>query len=131
MEKVTPFLMFEGNAEEAMNFYTSVIEDSKITSISRYGAEGPGKEGTVIQGSFTLKGQEFMCIDSFVNHEFTFTPAFSIFLTCSHEEEINHLFEKLTEGGSILMPLGDYSFSKKFGWIADKFGVSWQLSLPW
>lgn len=130
MEKVTPFLMFEGNAEEAMNYYTSLIEESKITSIARYGADGPGKEGSVIMATFTLKGQEFMCIDSYVQHEFTFTPSYSTFLTCSSEQEIDDLFENLSEGGSILMPLGDYSFSKKFGWIEDKFGVSWQLTLP-
>jgi predicted 3-demethylubiquinone-9 3-methyltransferase (glyoxalase superfamily) len=130
MEKVTPFLMFEGNAEEAMNFYTSLVQDSNITSISKYGADGPGKEGTVFQATFTIKGQEFMCIDSYVNHEFTFTPSFSIFLTCSTEEEIDLLFEKLSDKGSVLMPLGDYSFSKKFGWTVDRFGVSWQLSLP-
>lgn len=130
MEKVTPFLMFEGNAEEAMNFYTSLVQDSNITSISKYGADGPGKEGTVFQATFTIKGQEFMCIDSYVNHEFTFTPSFSIFLTCSTEEEIDLIFEKLSDKGSVLMPLGDYSFSKKFGWTVDRFGVSWQLSLP-
>lgn len=130
MEKVTPFLMFEGNAEEAMIFYTSLVQDSNITSISKYGADGPGKEGTVFQATFTIKGQEFMCIDSYVNHEFTFTPSFSIFLTCSTEEEIDLLFEKLSDKGSVLMPLGDYSFSKKFGWTVDRFGVSWQLSLP-
>ena len=93
MEKATPFLMFEGNAEEAMNFYISLIEDSEITRISRYGADGPGKEGSVIQATFTLKGQEFMCIDSNIQHEFTFTPSFSIFLTCSTEEEIDHLYK--------------------------------------
>lgn len=130
MEKATPFLMFEGNAEEAMIFYTSLVQDSNITSISKYGADGPGKEGTVFQATFTIKGQEFMCIDSYVNHEFTFTPSFSIFLTCSTEEEIDLLFEKLSDKGSVLMPLGDYSFSKKFGWTVDRFGVSWQLSLP-
>jgi predicted 3-demethylubiquinone-9 3-methyltransferase (glyoxalase superfamily) len=130
MEKATPFLMFEGNAEEAMKYYTSLIEDSGIISISRYGAEGPGKEGSVIQATFSLKGQEFMCIDSNIHHEFTFTPSFSIFLTCSSEAEIDQLFEKLSEDGSVLMPLGDYSFSKKFAWTVDKFGVSWQLNLP-
>jgi predicted 3-demethylubiquinone-9 3-methyltransferase (glyoxalase superfamily) len=130
MEKATPFLMFEGNAEEAMKYYTSFIEDSGIISISRYGADGPGKEGSVIQATFSLKGQEFMCIDSNIHHEFTFTPSFSIFLTCSSEAEIDQLFEKLSEAGSVLMPLGDYSFSKKFAWTVDKFGVSWQLNLP-
>lgn len=130
MEKATPFLMFEGNAEEAMKYYTSLIEDSKITSISRYGSDGPGQEGSVILATFTLKGQEFMCIDSNIHHEFTFTPSFSIYLTCSSEDEIDQLFEKLSEAGSVLMPLGDYSFSEKFAWTVDKFGVSWQLNLP-
>jgi predicted 3-demethylubiquinone-9 3-methyltransferase (glyoxalase superfamily) len=131
MEKVTPFLMFqEGNAEEAMNFYTSLIEDSAITNIIRYGANESGDEGTVMQAFFTLKGQEFMCIDSNVKHQFTFTPSFSIFVTCDTEEELDHLFEKLNEGGQALMPLGNYGFSKKFGWLNDRFGVSWQLNLP-
>jgi len=126
-----PFLMFQdGKAEEAMNFYTSLIEDSEITSITRYGKNEAGDEGTVMQATFTLKGQEFMCIDSHVKHEFTFTPSFSIYLTCSTEEELDTLYEKLLENGQALMPLGDYGFSKKFGWINDRYGVSWQLNLP-
>lgn len=130
MTKVTPFLMFEGNAEEAMNYYTSLIEDSEITSITRYGANEAGTEGSVLHATFSLKGQEFMCIDSNVKHEFTFTPSFSLFITCETEEEIDRLYENLIEGGEALMPLGNYFFSKKFGWIVDKFGVSWQLNLP-
>jgi predicted 3-demethylubiquinone-9 3-methyltransferase (glyoxalase superfamily) len=70
-----------------------------------------------------------MCIDSNIKHEFTFTPSFSMFITCDTEEEINRLYENLIEGGNALMPLDDYSFSKKFGWIVDKFGVSWQFNL--
>lgn len=130
MSKVTPFLMFQGNAEEAMNYYTSLIEDSKITSIIRYGANEAGEEGSVMQATFSLKGQEFMCIDSNVKHEFTFTPSFSMFITCDSEEEIDSLYENLIKGGEALMPLDDYSFSKKFGWIVDKFGVSWQFNFP-
>ncbi|HEU5141214.1 MAG TPA: VOC family protein [Bacillales bacterium] len=131
MEKVTPFLMFQGGkAEEAMNYYTSLIEDSEMTSITRYGANEAGDEGTVMHATFCLKGQEFMCIDSNVKHEFTFTPSFSIYLTCDSEEEIHNLYEKLLTDGQALMPLGDYGFSKKFGWINDRFGVSWQLNLP-
>lgn len=81
MKSVKPFLMFQGGvAEEAMNFYTSLIEDSEITSIVRYGANEGGDEGTVMQATFTLKGQEFMCIDSNLKHEFNFTPSFSIFI---------------------------------------------------
>ncbi|MDT3766113.1 VOC family protein [Priestia filamentosa] len=130
MKKITPFLMFQGNAEEAMNYYTSLIEDSEITSISRYGANGPGAEGSVLQATFLLKGQEFICIDSNIKHEFTFTPSFSLFITCDSEEEINRIYENLTDGGGILMPLDNHGFGKKFGWIVDKFGVSWQLNLP-
>ncbi|WP_282154764.1 VOC family protein [Cytobacillus gottheilii] len=131
MEKVTPFLMFQdGKAEEAMNFYTSLIEDSAITNIVRYGANESGDEGTVMQATFTLKGQEFMCIDSNVKHQFSFTPSFSIFVTCNTEEELDNIYQKLSEGGQALMPLGDYGFSKKFGCLNDRFGVSWQLNLP-
>jgi len=131
MEKVMPFLMFQdGKAEEAMNYYTSLIEDSEITRIVRYGANESGDEGTVMQATFTLKGQEFMCIDSNVKHQFSFTPSFSIFVTCSTEEELDNLYQKLNESGEELMPLGDYGFSKKFGWLNDHFGVSWQLNLP-
>lgn len=130
MSKVTPFLMFQGNAEEAMIYYTSLIGDSEITSITRYGVNEPGEEGSVKQATFSLKGQEFMCIDSNVKHEFTFTPSISLFITCDTEEEINRLYENLNEGGGVLMPLDDYPFSKKFGWVVDKFGISWQLTLP-
>lgn len=131
MKKVVPFLMFQdGKAEEAMKFYTAQIEDSEITGIIRYGANEAGQEGTVMQATFSLKGQEFMCIDSHVKHQFSFTPSFSIFLTCSTEEELDNLYEQLGEGGQTLMPLDNYGFSKKFGWVNDRFGVSWQLNLP-
>lgn len=128
-QKITTFLMFEGKAEEAMNFYTSLFDQSEIVSISRYDENGPGKEGTVIQAMFTLHGQEFMCIDSYVNHNFTFTPAMSLYVTCDTEEEIETAFNKLAEDGAVLMPLGAYPFSKKFSWLNDKYGVSWQLTL--
>jgi len=130
VKKVTPFLMFQNaDAEEAMNFYVSLVEGSEIKSIVRYGANEPGDEGTVMLATFSLKGQEFMCIDSNVKHAFTFTPSFSIYLTCSTEEELNLLYQKLLEGGQALMPLDNYEFSKKFGWVNDRFGVSWQLNL--
>jgi predicted 3-demethylubiquinone-9 3-methyltransferase (glyoxalase superfamily) len=129
LSKVTPFLMFQGTAEAAMNYYISLIEDSEITSITRYGANQPGDEGTVMLATFSLKGQEFMCIDSNIKHEFTFTPSFSIYITCDSDEEINGLYENLSSGGALLMPIDNYGFSKKFGWIVDKFGVSWQLNL--
>ena len=128
-QKITTFLMFQdGNAEEAMNFYISLFDNSEIVNITRYGANEAGKEGTVIHAIFSLNGQEYMCIDSNVKHEFTFTPAMSLYVTCDTEDEINKLFEKLSEGGQILMPLGSYPFSERFGWVNDKFGVSWQLT---
>src|SRR5690606_4216829 len=131
MKNIKPFLMFQrGIAEEAMNYYTSLIEDSEIKNITRYGAEGASEEGTVIQAVFSLKGQEFMCIDSHVDHDFTFTPSFSIYLTCDTEEEIDSLYNKMMENGKALMPINNYGFSKKFGWLVDQFGVSWQLNLP-
>lgn len=130
MKSAKPFLMFQGGvAEEAMNFYTSVIEDAEITSIVRYGANEGGDEGKVMQATFSIKGQEFMCIDSNLKHEFNFTPSFSIFITCDTEEETDSLYEKLLEGGHPLMPIGDYGFSKKFGWLNDRYGVSWQINL--
>jgi predicted 3-demethylubiquinone-9 3-methyltransferase (glyoxalase superfamily) len=129
-QKITTFLMFEGNAEEAMTFYLSLFEDAEVVSISRYGPDGPGKEGTVQQATFSLAGQSFMCIDSPVKHEFSFTPAMSLFVQCASEAELDRRYAALAEQGAELMPLGNYGFSAKFGWVNDRFGVSWQLNLP-
>jgi predicted 3-demethylubiquinone-9 3-methyltransferase (glyoxalase superfamily) len=128
--KVSTFLMFEGKAEEAMNFYVSLFDGAAVARIQRYGKEGPGKEGSVVVASFTLKGQNFMCIDSYVKHGFTFTPATSIFVDCESEAEVDTLFNKLSDGGKVLMPLDQYPFSRKFAWVADRYGVSWQINLP-
>lgn len=128
--KITTFLMFEGRAEEAIDFYVSLFPESKIVSITRYGPEGPGAEGSVVHAVVTLAGQQFMFIDSHVKHAFTFTPSISLFVTCSSGTEIAILAEKLADGGEILMPLDTYPFSRKFAWVADRFGVSWQLNLP-
>lgn len=127
--QISTFFMFEGKAEEAMNFYTSIFDNSEILSISRYGANEAGPEGTVLHATFSLNGQEFMCIDSFVKHDFSFTPSISLYVTCDTEEEIDRAFEKLSQDGSVLMPLAAYPFSEKFAWVADKFGVTWQLTL--
>lgn len=129
MQKIKTFLMFEGSAEEAINFYVSLFPDSEIKSISRYGENEAGPAGTVQHALFSLNGQLLMCTDSFVKHGFTFTPAISLHVTCGTEGEIDSLFAKLSEGGQILMPLDAYPFSRKFAWINDKFGVSWQLTL--
>jgi predicted 3-demethylubiquinone-9 3-methyltransferase (glyoxalase superfamily) len=126
---VRPFLMFEGRAEEAMNFYVSLIPGSEITSIARYGPGQPGPEGSVMLATFTVAGQAMMCSDSFVKHGFTFTPASSLFVECESEEELQRLAAALAEGGAELMPLGSYGFSRQFAWVNDRFGVSWQLNL--
>jgi predicted 3-demethylubiquinone-9 3-methyltransferase (glyoxalase superfamily) len=127
---ITPFLWFDGKAEEAMNFYVSLFPDAKVLDISRYGPNQPGKEGTVMKASFSIGNQAVMCIDSPAKHDFTFTPAFSFFVDCESDGQLGRLFSVLSAGGAILMPLDNYGFSRKFGWVQDRFGVSWQLNLP-
>ncbi|MBW7477338.1 VOC family protein [Paenibacillus oenotherae] len=123
-QKITPFLMFTGQAEEAMNFYISLFDDSGITSMLHH------EDGTVLHAVFTLNGQTFMCIDSNLDHGFTFTPATSLFVNCNSSEEIDAIYAALTQEGAILMPIAPTPVSDKFAWVNDKFGVSWQLNLP-
>ena len=129
MPVIRPFLMFQGRAEEALNFYVSLFPASVITNIARYGSAGPGAEGSVMRADFSLGGQSVVCIDSPVKHDFTFTPAFSFLVDGQTAEEITRLFTTLADGGTELMPLDNYGFSQKFGWLNDRFGVSWQLNL--
>lgn len=128
--QITTFLTFQdGNAEEAMNFYIDIFENSKITEIKRFGAEGPAPEGSILMARFELNGSQFACSDSYVKHSWNFTPGVSNFVDCQTNTELENLFKNLAEGGKILMPLANYGFSEKFGFIEDKFGVSWQLNL--
>ena len=115
MQKITPFLWFDGKAEEAMNFYTSIFKNSKIGRINRYGEAGPGPKGTVMSVTFQLEGQEFYALNG--GPEFTFTPAVSFFVNCETQEEVDEFWEKLSEGGEKHGP----------GWIKDKYGLSWQV----
>jgi len=124
---ITPFLMFEGAAEAAMNFYASLFPGSTIDSVTRYGASGPGPEGSVMQAAMTLKGQKLFFIDSPVKHAFTFTPAISLMVDCDSAAEVDRLFNALSEQGKTLMPLDAYPFANRFAWVNDRFGVSWQL----
>lgn len=126
---VTPFLMFEGKAEEAMNFYVSVIPDSRVGAIERYGADGPGAEGFVQTATFSIGGLTVICSDSSVHHAFTFTPSTSLFVESASEDELHRLVDALGAGGKFLMPLGNYGFSREFAWLNDRYGVSWQLNL--
>ena len=130
MQQIKTFLMFEGGAEQAMTFYLSLFEDAEVVSMVKYGADGPGPEGSVMVAVFQLAGQQFMCSDSYQHHGFTFTPSVSLFVDCADEAELDRLYGALVEGGGALMPLADYGFSKKFGWVNDRYGVSWQLNLP-
>ncbi|MEW9551069.1 VOC family protein [Nonomuraea sp. NPDC050783] len=130
-QKITTFLMFQnGDAEEAMTFYQSLFEDAKVVSLARFEPGEPGPEGKVKHAVFTLAGQEYMCIDSPVRHGFTFTPSISLYVDCASEEEIDRLYAALLEDRTPLMALGSHGFSTKFGWVNDRFGVSWQLNLP-
>jgi predicted 3-demethylubiquinone-9 3-methyltransferase (glyoxalase superfamily) len=130
MTKVTPFLMFQrGKAEEALDFYVATVPDSRIVSMQRFGPEGPGPEGTVLRAVVEIGGQPVMAHDSFITHGFDFTPSWSLFLECADEAEFERLWAALSEGGATLMPPDDYGWSRRFGWLADRFGVSWQLNL--
>lgn len=126
---IRPFLMFEGDAEEAMTFYVSLFPDGDVVHVTRYGPEGAGAEGTVLTASFTIGGQTVLCSDSPVKHGFSFTPSVSMFVECPSEDEIARLATALADGGEILMPLDNYGFSRRFTWVNDRFGVSWQLNV--
>lgn len=129
-QQIITSLTFQKNdAEQAMNFYVSLFENSKIIDVKRWGKEGPGKEGTIMQAIFELNGQKFLCSDSPPVHDWDFTPAVSNYIECKNESELERLFSKLSENGTVAMPIDNYGFSQKFGWVVDQFGVSWQLNL--
>lgn len=129
MKSMTPFLMFEGSAEAAMNLYVAVFPGAAILEIERWGAGEPGAEGSVKGARFSVAGQTVRCFDSPVKHAFTFTPASSLFVECDSDEEIDRIAAALGEGGGVLMPLANYGFSRRFTWLNDRFGVSWQLNV--
>ena len=129
-QRVSTFLMFSGNAAEALDRYSVLFRDMEIVSIERQPSEGEDGAELVKQAHWRLADQNFMAIDSTVDHGFSFTPAMSIFFNCDDEDEIDRLFEGLSDGGQVLMPLDSYPFSQRFGWVEDRFGVSWQLNLP-
>src|SRR5690554_6511702 len=129
MTTARPFLMFQrGNAQPALDLYFSVFPDSRMVQVERW-AEGEGAAGTIKTAVFTLCGREFMCSDSPNEHAFDFTPSTSTFVEFDSTAELEWAFVLLAEGGEVLMPLDDYGFSQRFGWVNDRFGVSWQLNL--
>jgi predicted 3-demethylubiquinone-9 3-methyltransferase (glyoxalase superfamily) len=122
--------MFQGaKGRAALDFYVEHLPDSRIDSLELFGADGPGPEGTILRAHATIAGQKVMVHDSFITHGFDFTPSFSFFVACTDEAEFDRLFATLSEDGGVLMPPGNYGWSRKFGWLNDRFGVSWQLDL--
>lgn len=134
MQRLVPFLMFcgdgHGRAEEAIGWYCSIFDDSRIVKIDRYGPGDPEPEGTVRVAEFEIGGNPVRAIDSAAPHAFTFTPAISLWVDCTTDDELRRLAAALGEGGTMLMPVGAYGFSPLFCWVADRFGVTWQLNLP-
>ena len=127
-KSITPFLMFQnGDAEDAMNFYLSLFPHSSIRSIERFGAEGPGKQGSVMTGILSLNGQAIMFLDSPVKHNFSFTPASSLFVECENAEEVDRLFAALSDGGKVLMAMEETFFASRFGQVQDRFGINWMI----
>jgi len=124
-----PFLMFQGEAEEAMTFYVSLFDDGEVLDLVPYGRENPGLEGKVSRGVFTIGSLSVMCFDSPTPHAFGFTPAISLFIAFDDDGAFERVCDALLENGQALMPRDDYGFSRQFAWIQDKFGVSWQLNL--
>ena len=127
---VRTFLMFEGDAQAAMSLYASVFPGFRIERVERYGPGEQGAVGTVERADVDLSGHRLVVTDSPIKHEFTFTPSVSLFVDFASAGALDAAFAKLAEGGTVLMPLDDYGFSRRFGWCNDRFGVSWQLNLP-
>ena len=122
-------LMFEGHAEEAMNFYVSLFKNAEIVEIQRYGPGEMGAEGSIKVASFKLGSQRMSCIDSPIKHQFGFTPSISLVVDCVDESELDLMLDRLSANGQVLMPAANYGFSRRFGWVTDRFGASWQLTV--
>ncbi|HEY9593627.1 MAG TPA: VOC family protein, partial [Spirochaetia bacterium] len=127
MRKITPCLWFDTQAEEAAAFYTSLFERSRVTGNVRFTEAGPRDAGSVMMVTLELLGEEYLALNG--GPEFTFTPAISFFVSCRTAEELDRLWGELSHGGSVLMELGAYPFSPRFGWLNDRYGLSWQLNL--
>ncbi|MCG3180370.1 MAG: hypothetical protein BIFFINMI_02730 [Phycisphaerae bacterium] len=126
---ISPFLLFVGSAEEAMNFYVGLFPDSRIDRVQRFGPGEAGKEGTIKRADFTLAGRPMICFDSPPVHAFDFTPSLSLFVECADEAQFEKFFEQLSAKGEVLMPPDNYGFSRRYAWVNDRFKVSWQLNV--
>lgn len=119
-----PFLMFQGDCEEALTFYADVIPGAAVAAVHK------GADGKVAMARLSIAGLEIMANDSPPVHDFTFTPSTSTFLTVDTEADVDAVAGELGRGGKTMMPAGNYGFSKRFAWVQDRFGVSWQINLP-
>jgi predicted 3-demethylubiquinone-9 3-methyltransferase (glyoxalase superfamily) len=126
---VRPFLTFEGSAEAAMSFYVSLFPDGEVLSVTKHTTGDTNIDRMVMLAEFTVAGQRLLCSDSPIHHQHTFTPSLSLHVESNDADEIARLFSALAVDGRVLMPIGDYGFSQRFGWVNDRFGVSWQLAL--
>ena len=130
MTTAKPFLMFQGGtAQAALDLYFATFPDCGMVRVERYAEGQGGPAGTIKVAVFKLCGTEFMCSDSPIRHGFSFTPSSSIFVDFDSADDLGRAFLVLSDGGQVLMPLDNYGFSKRFGWLNDRFGVSWQLNL--
>lgn len=128
-QKITYCLWFDQDAEEVVNFYTAIFTESKEKDLLYNPVDTPsGKTGTVLTANFELEGQQFMVLNG--GPEFKLNPSISFMVHCKTADEVESLWNKLSDGGKVRMPLDKYPFSDKYGWIEDKYGVSWQLILP-
>lgn len=113
-----------------MQFYCSIFDRTRIVTIDRYGPEDSEPDGTVRVAEFEINGSRVKAIDSAGPHEFTFTPAISLWVDCTSRTELEQAATRLADGGTMLMPVGRYGFSSLYCWVGDRFGVTWQLNLP-
>ncbi len=130
MTKVKTHLMFQGDAKKAIDLYSSTFKDFEVREIENYEEGEQVSVGSFKLANISFAGHELIILDSPPVHDFSFTPSMSIFVDFDTRDELEAAFAELSEGGKIMMPLDNYGFSNRFGWIADRYGVSWQLNLP-
>lgn len=130
MTKVITHIMFQGDAQKAIDLYLSIFKDFTVGNVERYGEGEQVAAGAFKMAEVSFAGHDFIIFNSPPVHDFSFTPTMSIFVDFDTADELETAFARLSEAGQVMMPLGDYGFSKRYGWVADRFGLSWQLNLP-
>ncbi|CAI0871672.1 VOC family protein [Serratia proteamaculans] len=129
MSKVSTFVMFQGQAQQAIDLYSELFAGFKVQQVQHYDDSNDGPL-RIRQAFIDFDRQNLVFTDSPISHDFSFTPAISLFVNLANEAELDRVFTRLAEGGKVLMPIDDYGFSARFGWLNDRFGLSWQLNVP-